>query len=136
VAKPTEPEVPTMMPGKRRKFPLEVRRQIVEYYDALSNDGSKGAYLRRYGLFDASITQWRKQIASQAPATKPGRKPLTADQKELRRLREQNARLQSDLERANAVIEVQKKVSALLEMESIVTEQRAERHREICSSRT
>lgn len=120
----TEPAVPVAEPGKKRTFPVEIRRQIVAYYDTLPADGSKGAYLRRYGLFDSQIGEWRKQIAAGAPA-KVGRKALTSEQKELRQLREQNARLQSELDRANAIIDVQKKVSALLEMHSEPVGQRS-----------
>ncbi len=45
-SKHVEPEMPVVVAEKTRKFPLEVRKSIVEYYDALPNDGSKGAYLR------------------------------------------------------------------------------------------
>lgn len=48
-----EPEMPTVVPGKKRKVPFEIRKSIVEYYDALPNDGSKGGYLRR--KMDCSI---------------------------------------------------------------------------------
>jgi transposase len=112
-----EPEMPAIVPGKKRKFPLEVRWQIVQYYDTLPNDGSKGAYLRRNGVFDSQISDWRKEAAAEPAATKTvGRKPLTSAEKELRRLRSQNDKLQAELDRANVVIEVQKKVSQLLEM--------------------
>ncbi len=114
-----EPELPAVVPGKKRKIPFEVRMSIVEYYDALPNDGSKGAYLRRNGLFDSSISTWRNELNNDvAVAKKSGRKPLASSDKELRRLREQNTKLQSELDRANVVIEVQKKVSQLLEMHS------------------
>ena len=113
-----EPEVPVIVPGKKRKFPQEVRKSIVEYYDSLPNDGSKGAYLRRNGLFDSAIGEWRKELTSGSASKTSGRKALGSTGKELRRLREQNERLQAELDRANVVIEVQKKVSQLLEMHS------------------
>ncbi len=57
------------------------------------------------------------------PRRPPGRKSLAVSDKELRRLLDQNAKLQAELDRANVVIEVQKKVSQLLEMHSASTGQ-------------
>lgn len=117
----TEPQLPKIEAGKKRTFPLEVRRQIVDYYDSLLPDGSKGAYLRRYGLYEKSIMVWRKQLAT-THAPQPGRKQLTATEKELRSLRTRNSELEAELKKANAIIDVQKKVSALLEMHVTPTE--------------
>lgn len=70
-------------------------------------------------MFDSSISTWRTELNNDTADTKtPGRKLLPANDKALRRLREQNARLQDELDRANVVIEVQKKVTQLLEMHS------------------
>ena len=64
------------------------------------------------------ISEWRKQRdqgALQALAGSPGRPPTDPREHELARLRRENARLQADLAKARKVIEVQGKLSALLE---------------------
>lgn len=113
---PTEPELPEVVTGRKRRFPEDFRRRAVAYYDSLPNDGSKGAYLRRSGIFSSSINGWRKAIETNAAPKKPGRKPADALEVENAALRAETARLHRELERATTVIEVQKKVTSLLEM--------------------
>jgi len=70
------------------------------------------------GLYTSSISEWRKQRdegALQALGAAPCRPPTDPREHELARLRRENARLQSDLAKARRVIEVQGKLSALLE---------------------
>ena len=107
-----EPTLPPVVAGKKRKFTPQMRTDVITYYDALP-EGQKGAYLRRNGLYDTTIAEWRK--LADGMTHKQGRKPLTDESRELRKLRADNARLTKELERANAVIEVQKKVTGLLE---------------------
>lgn len=113
---PTEPELPETVAGKKRHFPEDFRRRAVAYYDSLPNDGSKGAYLRRSGIFSSSIDGWRKAMTSGTPSKKIGRKPASALERENAELKAQLAKANKELERANTVIEVQKKVTSLLEM--------------------
>ena len=78
----------------------------------------KGALLRREGLYTSLISEWRKQRdqgALQALAAAPGRPAADSRDQEVARLRRENARLQADLAKAHKVIEVQGKLSALLE---------------------
>ena len=112
---PTEPEVPESTPGKKRVFPEDFRRRCVAYYDSLPNDGSKGAYLRRSGVFSSQITDWRRAVRSGVAKT-PGRKPADVLVSENAKLQAKVAKLEAELGRANTVIEVQKKVTSLLEM--------------------
>lgn len=115
---PTEPEMPEVQAGKKRSFPEDFRRQAVAYYDSLPNDGSKGAYLRRSGVYSSSITEWRKALQNGVNATTsaPGRRPADKLVRENAELKAALAKTQAQLERANTVIEVQKKVTSLLEM--------------------
>ena len=79
---------------------------------------ARGALLRREGLYSSLISEWRKQRdqgALQALAGAPGRPPSDAREQELARLRRENARLQAELAKTRKVIEVQGKLSALLE---------------------
>jgi len=113
---PTEPELPPAVPGKKRVFTEDFRRRCVAYYDSLPKDGSKGAYLRRCGVFSSQITDWRRSSQSTPAVSKPGRKPTDAVVVENAQLQAKVAKLERELERANTVIEVQKKVTSLLEM--------------------
>jgi transposase-like protein len=106
-------------PGRatRRSYPAKYKAAILAEYDGLDKAG-KGALLRREGLYTSLIDAWRKQRdrgalkALEAPAGRPAKDPRD---RELERLRAENDRLARKLETAQRVIEVQGKLSALLE---------------------
>src|SRR3954451_20242012 len=115
VDEPAEPEVPER--ASRRVFSAQYKLRILAEYERRDRDG-RSALLRREGLYTSSISEWRKQRddgALQALGTPPGRPPSDSREHELTKLRQENARLQSDLAKARQVIEVQGKLSALLE---------------------
>jgi transposase len=115
VSEPTEPEIPDR--ATRRVFSAQYYLRILAEYERRDRDG-RGALLRREGLYTSSISEWRKQRdegALQALGAAPGRPPTDPRENELARLRRENTRLQSDLAKARRVIEVQGKLSALLE---------------------
>ena len=110
-----DPEVPER--AKRRRYTAKYKLEVLAEYESLDRDG-KGALLRREGLYTSLISEWRKQRdrgAIDALAAKPGRPPVDPVERENARLRRQVERLEGDLERARKVIEVQGKLSALLE---------------------
>ena len=115
VSEPAEPEVSER--ARRRVFSAQYKLRILAEYERRDRDG-KSSLLRREGLYTSSISEWRKQRdegALQALGASPGRPPTDPREHELARLRHENARLQSDLAKARRVIEVQGKLSALLE---------------------
>src|ERR687886_584386 len=115
VAEHADPEVPER--ASRRIYTPQYKLRILAEYERLDRDG-KGALLRREGLYTSLISEWRKQRdqgALQALAASPGRPTADPREQELARLRRENARLQADLAKARKVIEVQGKLSALLE---------------------
>ena len=74
--------------------------------------------LRREGLYSSLLTEWRRARDAGALAglaATRGRPPADPVERDNVRLRERNARLEADLDTARRVIEVQGKVSALLE---------------------
>ena len=78
-----------------------------------------GALLRREGLYSSALTQWRRQYQSGALQAlkddKRGRKRTRdAREKELERLQRENERLNKKLRQAELIIEIQKKVAAML----------------------
>ncbi len=110
-----DPEVPER--ATRRRYPAKYKLEILAEYETLDRDG-KGALLRREGLYTSLLSEWRKQRdrgAIEALAAKPGRPPVDPVERENARLRQRVDRLESDLDRARKVIEVQGKLSALLE---------------------
>ena len=109
---------PEVLPrATRRRFPAEYKARILAEYDRLSN-GDKGALLRREGLYSSLISEWRKQAAAGAVegfAKKRGRPGPDAKDRQIAKLEAEVERLRRRLETQDKVIEVQGKVSALLE---------------------
>ncbi len=115
VDEPAEPEVPER--ATRRVFSAQYKLRILGEYERRDRTG-RSALLRREGLYTSSISEWRRQReegALEALAGTRGRPPTDQRERELGRLRQENARLQSDLAKARRVIDVQRKLSALLE---------------------
>jgi transposase len=111
-----DPEVPERARGPRR-YSARYKAQILEEYEGLDK-AAKGALLRREGLYTSLISEWRKQHdrgALAALAKPAGRQPADPRDQQLARLRKENQRLAGELGKARKVIEVQGKLSALLE---------------------
>ena len=85
----------------------------------LPHRGGIGALLRREGLYSSLLATWRRERANgilealtpQKRGPKSKRHPMDEENQKLRR---QNARLTEDLRKAHIIIDVQKKVAALL----------------------
>ncbi len=110
-----DPQVPER--ATRRTYTAKYKRDVLAEYDACDRAG-KGALLRREGLYTSLITAWREQRdrgALEALARPSGAPPASAAEREAARLRRENARLTADLDKARQVIEIQGKLSALLE---------------------
>ena len=107
--------------AKRRRFTVEYKRKIVKEADACRAPGAVGALLRREGLYSSHLRCWRAarergELAPGAKAKKRGPKATPPDPRD-KKLAEQAreiARWQKRAERAEALVEVQKKVAALL----------------------
>jgi transposase len=109
-----DPEVPAK--ARSRTYSAAYKARILEEYESLDKAG-KGALLRREGLYSSLITTWRQQRdrgARQALARPAGRPPGDTRDRELAHLRRENERLAAELAKAQTVIEVQGKLSALL----------------------
>jgi len=110
-----DPEVAVR--ATRRRFPVEYKARILAEYERLA-DGDKGALLRREGLYSSLISEWRKQAsrgAGEGLGKKRGRRGPDAKDREIAKLRGEIERLRGEVDRRDRVIEVQGKVSALLE---------------------
>jgi transposase-like protein len=118
-ADPGVPDPEVLAKPKRRRFTAAYKARIVEEAMACTGPGQIGALLRREGLYSSALTLWRKQYQSGAlqglKDSKRGRKRVRDPrEKELDRLRRDNRRLNKKLEQAELIIDIQKKVAAML----------------------
>lgn len=107
---------------RRRTFTAKDKLRILAEADRVTEAGGIGAILRREGLYSSALTDWRRQrdagaYAAMVPAKRGPKNrepnPLTA---ELALAQQENARLTQRLARAMVIIDVQKKVAALLDI--------------------
>ncbi len=106
--------------ARRRHFSNADKRRILDAADRCAKPGDIGALMRREGVYSSSLSTWRRQreaadLAALAPQ-KRGPKPDANRTEALRiaQLSRENERLKSRLDKAMLVIEVQKKLAALL----------------------
>ena len=114
-----DPEVPERVErARRRQFTVGYKLRVLTEADAARTSGEVGALLRREGLYSSHLAAWRRQreegILNALTPRRRGRPSSSPDQRELARLRQENERLERRLTAAEAVIEIQKKVSLLL----------------------
>ncbi len=111
---------PEVLPKpERRQFSATEKLRILEEADRCTEPGQIGALLRREGIYSSHLSKWRwlrKQGQLQAlhPQQRGPKGIHTPEQEEIARLHRENARLQAKLAHAEAIIDIQKKVSALL----------------------
>jgi transposase-like protein len=93
--------------------------RIVREADACRKPGDIGALLRREGLYSSHLVTWRRLrdagalLDEESRRRGPKAEPVNPLQGELDRLRRANTRLETELEQARAIIDVQKKVAEL-----------------------
>lgn len=108
----------------RRKFSMADKKRIISAFDRCPEPLSRGEFLRKEGLYYASITKWKKQIQT-GVLNRAAHKAHQQDLLHQQLLRE-NARLKQQLSQAEAIIEIQKKVAQLLNGNSLAQEQTGE----------
>lgn len=120
VAAPVSPSPELSDRPRRRTFTAQDKLRILAETDRVTETGGIGAILRREGLYSSALTDWRRQRDAGAfTALVPGKRgPKTAEPNplsaEVTALQRDNARLTLRLTRAEAIIDIQKKVAALL----------------------
>jgi transposase len=111
------PETEVAPKAQRRQYSYEYKEHILAEIDACQQPGQVGAILRREGLYSQLISKWRQQLNRKGQAgLEPQKRGPKVDPQaaELVRLRRENQRLRQRLERAELIVEVQKKVSQML----------------------
>ncbi len=107
---------------KRRRFSASEKLRLVKAADAALASGKRGALgalLRKEGIYGSHLSSWRKQLSAGGSAglepRKPGRKPkLDVKDRELLAAHKELAKLKHKLRVADAIIDLQKKVHAVL----------------------
>jgi len=105
---------------RRRTYTAEYKRRILKAADACTPAGAIGALLRREGLYSSHLDVWRRargrgELAALTPK-KRGRKPTPVDPRDrkIAELERQLAQMTGRAERAEALVEAQKNLAALL----------------------
>ncbi len=110
-----EPRDTEVVPkAKRRMFSPAYKKQILAEVDGCNQAGQIGAILRPEGLYSSHLTTWRRQQERGELRARRGRPAQSKSEQEVKRLRQENERLQQRLAQAEAVIDIQKKVSQLI----------------------
>jgi transposase len=115
-----KPQKPTS-----RVYTPEYKQHVLRELERLrvvGDRGAIGAFLRREGLHAPTIARWeqgrdRAEKAALAPKKRGRKAKRDPFAEENERLRKQNEKLQTELRRAEIIIDVQKKLSLLLGVE-------------------
>ena len=101
----------------RRSFTAEYRARVVAEYEAAPH-GEKAGVLRREGLYQSQVREWRAENQAKAAGLVPKRNSHRATPKSSTsedRLRAENARLRKELAKSQAVVEIMGNLQGLLE---------------------
>ena len=107
----------------RRRHTLAYKLKVLETVAGLRSQGGGaiGAYLRKEGLYYSSVRKWGQleaegKLTSNSRGTKQkSREELLA---EIKRLRRQNEQLENRLKKTELIVELQKKLSEVLQTDA------------------
>jgi len=114
------PEIEVVAKATRRRFTLDYKRKIVREADGCKTPGAVGALLRREGLYSSHLTTWRAARArgdlAERTVKRRGPLPRVPDPRDRRiaELERANTSWRKRAERAEALVEIQKNIAALL----------------------
>jgi transposase len=117
---PSRPDPEVVPIAKRRAFTAEYKLAILAEADAAAaHSGGIGALLRREGLYSSHLVTWRRErqtgmLKGLTPHKRGPKSKRNPQDEEMQKLRRENQRLTEELRKAAIVIDVPKKVGALL----------------------
>ena len=117
---PPQPNPEVVADAKRRTFTAEYKLRILSQADAAAaHPGAIGALLPSEGLYSSHLVTWPRErqagiLQDLTPHRRGPQSKRNLQEEEMQRLRRENQRLTEELRKAEIVIEVQKKVGALL----------------------
>jgi hypothetical protein len=113
-------DVEVVAKAERRRFGAEYKRRVVREADRCTKPGEIGALLRREGLYSSHLSTWRAardrgELEGLSPR-KRGPKTTPADPRDKRitEIERSEERWRKRAERAEALVELQKQIAALL----------------------
>jgi transposase len=116
-------EVEVLAKAERRRFTGEYKLRVLREADRCKQPGEIGGLLRREGLYWSNLTTWRKQRQSgelaglRGDGRGPKRREKNPLAERIRELERETLRLKRRAERAEGIVELQKKVSEILGIE-------------------
>jgi len=117
---PPRPDPEVVANAKRRTFTAEYKLRILAEADAAAaQPGAIGALLRREGLYSSHLTTWRHErragiLKGLTPHKRGPKSKRNPQEEQMQKLHRENQRLTEELRKAEIVIDIQKKVGALL----------------------
>ena len=113
------PAIEVVAKATRRRFTVEYKRKIVREADGCKTPGGVGALLRREGLYSSHLTTWRAarergELAGAPKKRGPARRVADPRDKRITELGRENTHWRKRAERAEALVELQKQIAALL----------------------
>jgi transposase len=102
----------------RRRFTAEYKRRIAIEAERCSQPGEVGSLLRREGLYSSVVQRWRRQLREESLSSSEKSNNKPSSFQEVARLKRENERLKEKLRQAELIIDVQKKVSELMQTPS------------------
>jgi transposase-like protein len=115
--------VEVLAKAERRRFTAEYKLKVLREADHCKQPGEIGGLLRREGLYWSNLANWRKQrergelAGLSARKRGPQRREKNPLAERVRELERDNTRLKRRAERAEGLVELQKKVSEILGIE-------------------
>lgn len=128
VAPGREPQDVEVVPKHtRRRFSAKFKQGILKKLEACRGDGDVGKLLRQNGLYSSYVTAWQREVeelevAALEPRQRGPKKKLTESEREVVVLRRESLQWRARAERAELLVEIQKKVSLLLNIPLTPTE--------------
>ena len=117
---PTDTSSEVVAVARRRHFTIADKRRILAAADRCTKPGEIGALMRREGIYSSGLSAWRRQreiaeLAALAPQKRGPKIDLVrVDALQIAQLTRERDKLKIQLDKANLVIAVQKKVASLL----------------------
>lgn len=118
--KKKRPETEVVEKARRRRFTAKYKLRILREADACTQPGELGALLRREGLYSSNLSKWREQaeqgkLEGLTPKRRgPAAKVVDARDRRINEQEREIRKLTRRAERAEALVELQKKVSEIL----------------------
>ena len=114
------PEVPER--AVRRRFTAEYKLRILKEAESCKGHGQFGSLLRREGLYSSNLITWKRQmekgtLEAQSPKKRgPKAKRPDPSARRIAELERENERLNKKLRQAETIIDIQKKISEILQI--------------------